>query len=195
MREIWQLCQPVWEAWACNRRIAQSPAAYWAGLADALPVIHARLPEFAEHYRDALERCGAEAPSLRAAAEARELLQTEGWCPGWREILQGARPAPPEHTGPGDWPHGWQFHASRTRNQHLRDSLMLPAMTPDARALVRSQSGPHAGSWLAAIPAEPATTLAPQAISWRSTAAYACRSRSATADADRHTAVGHKSTD
>ena len=103
-----------------------------------MPVIHARLPEFAEHYRDALERCGAEAPSLRAAAEAHELLQTEGWeaCPGWREILQGARPAPPEHTGPGDWPHGWQFHASRTRNQHLRDSLMLPAMTPDARALV-----------------------------------------------------------
>ena len=35
---------------------------------------------------------------------------------------------------------------------------------PAARALVRSQSGPHAGSWLAAIPAEPATTLAPQAM-------------------------------
>ncbi|CAE7584665.1 unnamed protein product [Symbiodinium natans] len=30
--------------------------------------------------------------------------------------------------------------------------------------LVRSQSGPHAGSWLTAIPAEPATTLAPQAM-------------------------------
>ena len=95
MREIWQLCQFLP---ACLGGLGlqsaerTSPAAYWAGLADALPVIHARLPEFAEHYRGALERGGAEAPSLRAAAEARELLQTEGWeaCPGWREILQGA---------------------------------------------------------------------------------------------------------
>ena len=42
--------------------------------------------------------------------------------------------------------------------------MMLPAMLPDARARVRSQSRPHAGSWLTAIPAEPATTLAPQAM-------------------------------
>ena len=61
-------------------------------------------------------------------------------------------------------PHGWQFYASRTRNQYLRDIVLLPAMTPSARALVRSQAGPHAGSWLTAIPAEPATTLTPQAM-------------------------------
>ena len=38
-----------------------------------------------------------EAPSLHAAAEAREPLQTEGWeaSQSWREILQGARPALP----------------------------------------------------------------------------------------------------
>ena len=143
-----------------------SPAAYWAGLADALPVIDARLPSFAERYRVALEGGGDDIPNLRAAAECRELLQAEGWeaCPSWRAILQGARPAPPEHAGPGDWPHGWQFYASRTRNQHFRDNVLLPAMLPSARALVRSQSGPHAGSWLTAIPAEPATTLAPQAM-------------------------------
>ena len=70
MREIWQLCQFLP---ACLGGLGlqsaerTSPAAYWAGRADALPVIHAR---------------------LRAAAEARELLQTEGWedlSPAWKE--------------------------------------------------------------------------------------------------------------
>ena len=36
-----------------------------------------------------------------------------------------------------------------------------PAIRPSDRALLRSQAGPHAGAWLAAIPADPATTLAP----------------------------------
>ncbi|OLP83776.1 hypothetical protein AK812_SmicGene35422 [Symbiodinium microadriaticum] len=34
-------------------------------------------------------------------------------------------------------------------------------MTPSACALLRSQAGPHAGAWLTAIPADPATTLSP----------------------------------
>ena len=60
-----------------------SPAAYWAGL-NALPIIHARSPAFAESYRAAL----SDASYLRAAAESRKLL---------RAIFEGARPAPPQH--------------------------------------------------------------------------------------------------
>ena len=37
----------------------------------------------------------------------------------------------------------------------------MPAVRPDVRALLRSQAGPHAGVWLAAIPTHPATTLPP----------------------------------
>ena len=37
----------------------------------------------------------------------------------------------------------------------------MPAVRPDVRALLRSQAGPHAGAWLAAIPTDPATTLPP----------------------------------
>ncbi|OLP83702.1 hypothetical protein AK812_SmicGene35526 [Symbiodinium microadriaticum] len=64
-----------------------SPAAYWAGLADALPVIQARLPAFAERYQAALESGGGDVPSLRAAADSRELLQAEGQ--GWRPAQAG----------------------------------------------------------------------------------------------------------
>ena len=64
-----QSCQPL-----CQRRRWEQFKKDWAGIADALPVIHARLPEFAERCRDVLEHGGDNASSLRAAAEARELL-------------------------------------------------------------------------------------------------------------------------
>ena len=55
--------------------------------------------------------------------------------------------------------------------------------------------GPTQGRGLPPYPPSQQRRLRPKPCSWRSAAAYACRSRSATADADRHTAVGHKSTD
>ena len=54
--------------------------------------------------------------------------------------------------------------------------------------------GPTQGGLLPYPPSQQ-RRLRPKPCTWRSAAAYACRSRSATADADRHTAVGHKSTD
>ena len=141
-----------------------APAAYWAGWADALPVLRQRLPEFAETCVRLLAKGGGGAPSLQRAAEARTLLQTEGWhtCPAWRDIVEGTRPPPMRDTGLGDWPHGWQSHASRTRTLYVR--VFLPTLSPAACALVRSQSGPHAGAWLTAVPADPACTLQPQAM-------------------------------
>ena len=68
------------------------------------------------------------------------------------DALYVVTPGPATDAGPGDWPHGWQFHASRIRNIFYRDRVMLPAMSPDRRALLRSQAGVQAGAWLAAIP-------------------------------------------
>ena len=62
---------------------------------------------------------------------------------------------------PGDWPHGWQHDASHIRNQYFRERILPPSMTPAASALLRSQAGPQAGTWLTAIPSERATTLHP----------------------------------
>ena len=104
--------------------------------------------------------------SLAHPDAARRLLITEGWgdCPNWHDITGGLLAAPHAEAGLGDWPHGWQFHASRTRNLYYRDRVVLPTLPPDHRAMLRSQSGPHAGSWLAAIPGEAATTLSPEAM-------------------------------
>ena len=72
---------------------------------------------------------------------------------------QGA-PATGE-TSAGEWPHGWQCHATRIQPKYYRDRVLMPALSP---TLFRSQAGPQAGMWLTAIPAEAATTLPPQAM-------------------------------
>ena len=86
--------------------------------------------------------------------------------PAWADLAQGARP--PEQQGddadPGEWAHGWQRRASRTRNRHFRERELLPSLPPAHQALLRSQAGPHAGALLAAIPSDALTTLAPTAM-------------------------------
>ena len=46
----------------------------------------------------------------------------------------------------------------------LTTATALLSLTLDRQALLRSQSCPHAGAWLTAIPGEPATTLPPPVI-------------------------------
>ena len=81
-----------------------------------------------------------------------------------RAVLEGARSPCMRDTSLGDWPHGWQSHASRIRNLHFRERVFLPTLPPSTSALVRSQAGPHAGAWLTAVPIDPATTLQPHAM-------------------------------
>ena len=144
-----------------------APAAYWAAWADALPALHARVPRSAASYVQLLEaELGEATHCLAEAANARRLLLDRGWShgPTWRAILEGARPALAANPGAGDWPHGWQYHASRTLTEHSRECLVMPSLPPSSRALLRSQAGPHAGAWLTAIPCENTTTLPPQAM-------------------------------
>ena len=143
--------------------------AYWAGWADALPVIQARCPEAAQSCVAALEQPHAStAPCLRSAADAKATLQAEGWtdCPSWSALAGGARPNAPDENeaGLGDWPHGWQRLASQTRNLYYRDCVLLPSLTPSRQALLRSQAGQQSAAWLSTVPSEPGLTLSPPAM-------------------------------
>ena len=95
----------------------------------------ARIFLFAEQYRGALRRGGDDVASL---------------C-----VLIGACPGPPEHRlrklAKAKTIGCWQFHSSRTRN-HVSATVYrgLPAMV---------RIGPHARSWLIAIPAKLAMTF------------------------------------
>ena len=74
-------------------------------------------------------------------------------CPGatppeqrWPQhaVADGARPPAVIDRGLGDWPHGWQHSASRTRNLHFRDPLRLSGACPP-----NMQSRPFWGVWIA----------------------------------------------
>ncbi|CAK0841880.1 unnamed protein product [Prorocentrum cordatum] len=143
----------------CKMTALQKPdnAAYWGAWADALHMLHQRRPVEAAAIRDLLDgtRPGRRG-NLAAAAAAAQLLETEGFRrPSWTDLLQGLRPeAPPrsEAAEPGEWQHGWQFHACSARNTHYRDNVFMPSLTRANQAMLRSGSGPRAAYWLHTLP-------------------------------------------
>ena len=48
--------------------------------------------------------------------------------------------------------HGWQKYAAQTVHEYHRDHVLWPRLSPDQRALVRSQSGPLASVPFTALP-------------------------------------------
>ncbi|CAK0821170.1 unnamed protein product, partial [Prorocentrum cordatum] len=139
------------------RAYSRGGAAYWGARADALHMLHQRRPVEAAAIRDLLDgtRPGRRG-NLAAAAAAAQLLETEGFrIPSWTDLLQGLRPeAPPrsEAAEPGEWQHGWQFHACSARNTHYRDNVFMPSLTRANQAMLRSGSGPRAAYWLHTLP-------------------------------------------
>ena len=121
---------------------------YWAAWADALPMLHARLPEHAYAWSEELEFAQANVAhveffrrlplGLQEAELARRQLVAEGYrnCPTWEDIRAGVlpkNPAPLERA-PGEWCRGWQFYASRVRDTHYLDFEVRPRSSPTERA-------------------------------------------------------------
>ena len=146
-----------------------APAAYWAAWADALPMLHARLPEHACAWSEALEYAQANVAhvellrrlplGLQEAELARRQLVAEGYrnCPTWEDIRAGVLPKNPDplERAPGEWCRGWQFYASRVRDTHFLDFVVRPHSSPTERALLLSQGGPFAAQFLKALPTKP----------------------------------------
>ena len=115
---------------------------YGAAWADALPVLAARLPQLAERCVAALGD-DSPVPCLREAAQSGSFLERQGWQsrPPWDTLTHLPRPPPTlaerEPELPAD---GWQHLATLVVQTSFRERE-LPA-----RALLRSQAGPHAGA-------------------------------------------------
>ena len=107
------------------RRMA--PGAYWSSWADALAMIHQRLPRVADNITDRLEGAVAVEGCLGELHEVGDRLDRQGFVgrPGWAELKLGA------HTvEPGEWAHGWQYHASSASEYHFRETVVLPQSNP-----------------------------------------------------------------
>ena len=119
-------------------------AAFWASWADALHMIHERLPQLAATTLERLDGehdVGGCLMELRRAADG---LDRQGFVgrPSWVDLQAGSRPPPSTLTEPGEWAHGRQFRASY-------------------QAHLRSHSGGGCSHVLHGCPTSPEFTVAP----------------------------------
>ena len=86
------------------------------------------------------------------------------YIPSWTDLVNGVRPPLVKNFGitePGEWQHGWQYHASSQSDFHVRRTLVLPRCGAAACAHVRAHSGPNAGCALSASPMTKDVTIPP----------------------------------
>ena len=91
-----------------------APAACWASWSDAIPVLQHKSPRLASMIAHALESNTQVASCFREVQQCREHLMSRGFraCPSWQELARGVRPEVVSTHEPGEWKHGWQYHAS-----------------------------------------------------------------------------------
>ena len=83
--------------------------------------------------------------------------------PDWQTFLDEDFRAPaPDNPHPGDWIHGWQFHACAARDHDFATHVHLPLLDPNYRALRLSQRGPCASRHFTVAPSTPETTFTPE---------------------------------
>ena len=121
--------------------VRTSNSAFWAGRADSM--VRERHPLVADMIVDALDS-GPTTPILSAVVEAARVVQVGNFErlpprePDEFELLCSRR--------------GWQHEAaSRTEMMH-RDTRIMPRLTDNERAMLRSQSGPGSGLALSSVP-------------------------------------------
>ena len=110
-----------------RRALRIAPGAYWASWADALHMIHQRLPDVADRVVQNLsdrEDPGGCLGELRGVAIQ---LDRQGFAgrPEWHSLKMGVRPQGIFQAEPGEWPHGWQYHASSSSEHTFRKNVVL----------------------------------------------------------------------
>ena len=129
-----------------------APCAYWASWADALPMLRQRNPVAASHLlRRLVQNDVDDIPCLRELQECRLQVVAAGFdsCPSWEALWDGARPEQPNEPEPGEWRHGWQYHACSRTEKTYREHVVMPALDNTTKALLRLQSGRCSGRHLA----------------------------------------------
>ena len=139
-----------------------APAAYWASWADAMPMLEQRLPQImADIMSQVAEPIATGCLGELQASAAR--LDREGFVgrPSWSDLRRGARPQDQQSAEPGEWQHGWQYHASSSSEHHVRKTVVLAQSSAADQAHLRSHSGPCASQVLIGCPTSPEFEVKP----------------------------------
>ena len=135
-------------------------SAYWASWADSLQMISQRLPVVATQALAHLMIDQRATGCLGELQEVTDMLDHEGFLtrPEWTALRDGA--ASP--SGPGEWQHGWQHHASSSSEHHFRKSVVIAQSSAGDQAHLRSHSGPGASAVLLGCPTSCGYQLQPE---------------------------------
>ena len=135
----------------------QAQAAHWASWADAIPVLQQQVPTTAATLLQQLQN--PTVPALQAATASANSLTTHGWePPDWIAFAEPRPPAPPPHNHDGpNIGQGWQHQAATAIHTSCHQEL-IESLDPPSRALLESQSGPHASRAFTTIPSSQETT-------------------------------------
>ena len=144
--------------------VRTAPAAFWASWADALPMIATRLPVAAAHIVHSLTREEGSEGCVGELQEAASRLDREGFVmrPDWTALRDGARPPVVMSAEPGEWQHGWQYHASSASEHNFRETMVLSSACPSDQAHLRSHSGPGSSGILLGAPTGPEFSVLPE---------------------------------
>ena len=74
--------------------------------------------------------------------------------PEWAQLRAGARPPLIPSAEPGEWQHGWQYHASSPLEHHFRETMILAQSCAADQAHLRSHAGPCASDVVCGAPTQ-----------------------------------------
>ena len=117
-------------------------------------MISSRLPGLADSIVENLVSGLVDRGCLAELQSAADSLTRSGFVaqPGWRALRAGALPPHPGTHEPGEWQHGWQYHASSSLEHHFRETVILAQSCAADQTHLRSHSGPGASSSMLGSP-------------------------------------------
>ena len=133
--------------------VRTAAGAYWASWADALHMLHQRLPHLTGQVVHHLSHPNA-VGCLGELQESASHVDRDGFIsrPSWDMLRRGVRPRPPLIVEPGEWHHGWQYYSSSSSEHHFRETVVLAQSCIADQAHLRSHSGPCASQVLHGSP-------------------------------------------
>ena len=145
-----------------------APGAFAAAWLDAMPTLRLRAPDIVVKVVQGLADNGQ--PTASCLQELRAVTSgivqaTKVRLPAWHAAAADEEdsqpPQPPDESDPSEFRRGWQHHICSSLETLFKEQSVLPASDEARRALLRSQSGPGAVWWLAAVPTSAEYALRP----------------------------------
>ena len=129
-------------------------------------MLSARLPTLTDQIIEHLENEGVGCHCLQELTESTLRLDRSGFLnrPEWLPLREGVRPPTPSSAEPGEWQHGWQFHASSSLEYHHRETVIFAQSCAADQAHLRSHSGPGASEVLHGAPTSTEFKVEPQLL-------------------------------